>query len=93
QRGDILTVVIEIDEEAKISNSTSRSRNGSESMGVPQLFGLPQQINDVLPGGASLDDAVSLSSDSSSSGDGSVRRNEELTLRVAATVTEVLPNG
>ena len=28
-----------------------------------------------------------------SSGDGSVKRNEKLTLRVAATVVEVLPNG
>ena len=29
QRGDIMTVVIEIDEEAEISNSTSRSRSHS----------------------------------------------------------------
>ena len=32
RQGDILTVVIEIDESAEISNSSSRSRNGSESM-------------------------------------------------------------
>lgn len=93
QQGDILTVVIEIDEEAAISNSTSRSRNGSEGMRVPHLFGLPQRVNEKLPEGASLDEAVSLSSDSSSSGDGTIRRQEELTLRVAATVTNVLPNG
>ncbi len=40
-----------------------------------------------------MDEAVSLGSSSDSSGDGSVRRNERLTLRVAATVTGVLPNG
>lgn len=40
-----------------------------------------------------MDDAVSVNSSSNSSGDGAVRRNEKLTLRVAATVTEVLPNG
>lgn len=93
QQGDILTVVIEIDEEAAISNSTSRSRNGSEGMRVPHLFGLPQRVNEELPDGASLNEAVSLDSDSSSSGDGTIRRQEELTLRVAATVTNVLPNG
>lgn len=93
QRGDILTVVIEIDEEAQISNSTSRSRNGSENLSVPQLFGLPQRVNDDLPEGASMADAVSIDSDSSSGGDGSVSRREELTLRVAATVMQVLPNG
>ncbi len=93
QRGDILTVVIEIDEEAAIENSTSRSRNASQSMGVPQLLGLPQRIDERLPEGASMADAVSLNSSGSSGGDGSVSRREELTLRVAATVTQVLPNG
>ena len=93
QRGDILTVVIEIDEEAQISNKTKRSRDGSESLGIPHLYGLPQRINKKLPEGASLDDAVSINSKSSSGGDGSVSRKEELTLRVAATVMEVLPNG
>ena len=42
RRGDILTVVIELDEKAEISNDTSRSRSGSESLGVPQLLGLPR---------------------------------------------------
>ena len=93
KRGDILTVVIEIDDEAAISNSTSRSRSGSESLGIPQLFGLPQRINERLPEGASLDSAVSINSSGSSGGDGSVSRKEELTLRIAAAVMEVLPNG
>ncbi len=93
QRGDILTVVIEIDDEAEISNSTSRSRSGSESMGVPQLLGIPQRIDPKLPEGASMADAVSLKSSGHSGGDGSVSRREELTLRVAATIMQVLPNG
>ncbi|MDF1668142.1 MAG: flagellar basal body L-ring protein FlgH [Roseovarius sp.] len=93
QRGDILTVVVEIDEKAEISNSTSRSRSGSENLSVPHLFGLPQRINEDLPDGASLDNAVELDSSGKSGGDGSVKRNEKLTLRVAATVMQVLPNG
>lgn len=91
--GDILTVVIEIDDKAEISNSTSRSRTGSENLSIPGLIGLPQSLNKKLPDGASLDTAVSTNSSSSSDGDGSVRRNEKLTLRVAATVIDVLPNG
>lgn len=93
QKGDILTVVIEIDEEAQISNQTSRSRSGSEGLQVPQLLGIPQRVDDALPDGASLGNAVDITSGSSSNGDGSVRRQEELTLRVAATITQVLPNG
>ena len=92
-RGDILTVVIEIDERAEISNSSDRSRSGSESLSVPGLFGLPQRLDKKLPDGASSDELVGLSSQSSSSGDGSVKRNEKLELRIAATVIDVLPNG
>lgn len=93
QRGDILTVVIEIDESAEISNSSDRSRSGSENLAVPQLIGIPQRIDERLPEGASMADAVSVNSSSSSGGDGSVKRKEKLTLRIAATVTDVLPNG
>ena len=93
RRGDILTVVIEIDEKAEISNNTSRSRSGSESMGVPNLLGLPQRIDSHLPEGASMADAVGIDSSSSSAGKGSVKRKEKLELRVAATIVDVLPNG
>ncbi|PYE84584.1 flagellar basal body L-ring protein FlgH [Pseudoroseicyclus aestuarii] len=93
QRGDIMTVVIEIDDSASISNSSDRSRTASQDMGVPSLVGIPQRLNERLPEGATLDAAVGLNSNSSFAGDGSVRRNEQLELRVAATVTDVLPNG
>jgi flagellar L-ring protein precursor FlgH len=92
-RGDILTVVIEIDDSAEISNSTSRARSGSESLGIAGLFGLPQAIGDRLPDGATLADAVDIQSRSRSGGEGSVSRNEQLELRVAATVIDVLNNG
>lgn len=93
RRGDIMTVVIEIDDRAEISNSSERSRSGSEKMAVSSLFGLAQRANAKLPQGASLDPAVALSSNSESQGDGSVRRKEKLTLRVAATIVDILPNG
>ncbi|MCK0140082.1 flagellar basal body L-ring protein FlgH [Aliiroseovarius sp. F47248L] len=93
QAGDILTVVIEIDDRAEFSNSSKRARSGSEEMGVPNFFGLPQSIDKDLPDGASMGNAVSLSSSSASNGNGSVKRNEKLELRVAATVIGTLPNG
>lgn len=93
QRGDIMTVVIEIDEKAEISNATDRSRSGSEALNIPQLIGLPQRLDAKLPDGATSSDLVSINSSSQSSGDGSVKRNEKLTLRVAATIVDVLPNG
>jgi flagellar L-ring protein precursor FlgH len=93
QRGDILTVVIEIDDKAEISNSSGRSRTGSEKMGAPSLFGIPQRLDEVLPEGASMAEAVGTSGSSNYKGSGNVSRKEKLTLRVAATVVEELANG
>jgi flagellar L-ring protein precursor FlgH len=93
RRGDILTVVIEIDDSASISNSTDRSREGEQSSGIPKFLGIPQRLDETLPDGASMAEAVETRSSSTFEGAGSVSRQEELTLRIAATVVEELPNG
>ncbi|GGW25787.1 hypothetical protein GCM10011452_12170 [Gemmobacter lanyuensis] len=62
-------------------------------MALPDLFGIPQRLDERLPDGASMADAVQTSSASSYKGDGSVTRNEQMTLRIAATIVEELPNG
>jgi flagellar L-ring protein FlgH len=88
--GDILTIVIEIDEEAEIRNATDRSREGSESAEVGSFFGLGGVLGGVTD---DLNPNLEIGSQSEFSGSGSVKRNEKLTLRVAATVVNVLPNG
>lgn len=93
RQGDIMTVVIEINDSAEMSNNTSNGRSGSNSMAVPQFFGVPQVIDRNLPGGLQLGAGIETNSASSFSGSGTVRRNEKLTLRVASTVVERLPNG
>lgn len=93
RRGDILTVVIEIDDSASISNSTGRSRTGQQKSGLPEFLGIPQRIDESLPEGASMAEAYETKSSSSFKGQGSVSRKEKLTLRIAATVVEELPNG
>ncbi|MFT7026027.1 MAG: flagellar L-ring protein precursor FlgH [Paracoccaceae bacterium] len=89
--GDIMTVVIEIDDKAQISNATQRNRSGSEDMSVTALLGAPALISNAF--GIATDPGAQLSSSSASNGAGSVSRNEKITLRVAATVMDVLPNG
>ena len=91
--GDILTVVIEIDDSAEFSNASNASRSDSNGLSIGALFGLPERAATSLPDGAGLDNAIELSSSNSSDSDGSIRRNEKLALRVAATVVAVYPNG
>lgn len=93
KQGDILTVAIQIDDSAQISNSTARGRTGSVNLPGPSLFGIPEAIDRRLPGGLSIAAGASTQGASDFAGNGSVSRNEQLTLRVAATVVERLPNN
>jgi len=93
RRGDILTVLIEIDDQAQIANSSARSRAGSENVNIPNLAGIPRIVDNILPGTGNTTPLADLSSSSSSTGTGSVQRNERIALKIAATVVDVLPNG
>jgi len=93
RQGDILTVVIEINDRAEISNSSARGRTGSVGAGMPEFFGLPDAVDRRLPGGLALSRGVELEGSSNFQGSGSVSRNERMTLRVATTIVERLPNG
>lgn len=92
-RGDILTVVVQINDQATMNDSTGRSRTASDKMGVPSLFGIPQRLDTALPDGATSASLVSTNSATTFAGTGNVARNEKVTLRLAATVVEELPNG
>lgn len=91
--GDILTVVIEIEDEAEISNTTDRSRSGDDSVTIGNVFGAQTLLQRILPDGTALDPAVTTGSTSTSNGTGSVTRDETISLRIAASVMDVLPNG
>lgn len=91
--GDIVTVLVEIDDEAEILNRTDRKRDGSEELNIPALLGVETLAARALPGGAGLDPAIETSSQSETSGEGTIKREEKITLRIAATVVGVLANG
>ena len=90
QVGDILTVTVNLNDKAVLSNETQRSRENKEDSGVDAFFGKSKVplINSPVPTRIFTGDS-SMSSD----GKGSVNRSEALLTNVAAVVTQVLPNG
>jgi flagellar L-ring protein precursor FlgH len=91
--GDLVTVLVSIQDEADMENSTKRSRENNESMGLPRLLGLEASYGRLLPAGIDPANLVSANSSSNVDGNGTLKRSEQINLRVAATVTQVLPNG
>ncbi len=91
--GDILTVNVKIADKAKVNNTTTRTRDNSENAGIPNFLGYEgTKIPKWFPG-IDPSNAVGLSSQSGSTGVGKVARDETIDLKVAAVVTQVLPNG
>lgn len=93
QVGDILTVLVEIEDEATLNNSTDTTRVSNEEAGFAGFLGLETQITKVLPEGTTSEGLIDIGSDSSMSGSGTVDRNESINMEIAAIVTQILPNG
>lgn len=96
--GDILTVIVDITDRAELENATNRNRENEESAGIPKLGGyeLSDLLNRVIPGSTNdvdLSDFVRATSDSKSDGSGGIDREEKITTKIAAVVTQILPNG
>lgn len=89
--GDILTVLIDIRDEARMRNTTSRGRETANDFQVGSLFGLPEYLDEKLPD--RWEPNADLSAETESRGTGEINRNENISLRIAAVVVDRLPNG
>ncbi|MGH6720273.1 MAG: flagellar basal body L-ring protein FlgH [Alphaproteobacteria bacterium] len=91
--GDILTVTIQISDQAELNNRSKRTRNASEDSSIDGLLGYENSLGAILPDSVDPGNILDLSSDSESDGLGNIKRAENVDLVVAAVVTQVLPNG
>src|SRR5579864_1974379 len=89
QIGDLLTVTVNITDQANFANETQRSRTVTEDSGITAFLG-----SNLLTGKTALPGRL-LTADATAStdGKGSIQRQESLTTNIAAVVTQLLPNG
>lgn len=91
--GDIITVMIDIADEAAVENSTTRSRSTGEDSDLSAFLGLEGKLGSVLPQAFDPENLTSFGSTTQTQGDGSIDRSESINMTLAAIVTQVLPNG
>jgi flagellar L-ring protein precursor FlgH len=89
--GDILTVIVTIDDSAQMNNSTQSGRSSNNTAGMGGILGTV--VDNVTAGAIDPSVAVDFNSGMQHTGNGSVNRKESLETSVAAVVTQVLPNG
>src|SRR6201986_4156578 len=89
QVGDLLTVTVNITDQANFANETQLSRTVTEDSGITAFLG-----SNLLTGTTALPGRlVTADSTSTSDGKGTIARQESLTTNIAAVVTQILPNG
>jgi flagellar L-ring protein precursor FlgH len=89
QVGDIITVLVNMNDSANLKNDTTAVRTSTETAGLPNLFGLES----IVPKAVSMSSLVSASSGNNNTGSGQIQRTEAVTLRLAGIITQVLSNG
>ncbi len=85
--GDIVTVVIAINDKATFDNATDRSKSATTAFNTD--WGMSSGSASSQPSTLTLGST----STSSTQGQGNIDRQEQIQVSVAAVVTEVLPNG
>lgn len=84
--GDLLTVLISIDDKAQVRNQSDRSRTADRSIALAGKY-------DVNGAGGAASGDITAGSETSFEGTGATVRSESIELSIAATVYSVLPNG
>jgi len=91
--GDILTVKINIKDDANLKNETERTRDAAEDAGIDNALGYEKYLGKVLPDAVNPATLLGANASSNSTGTGEIKREEEVNLKVAAIVSQILPNG
>ncbi len=92
--GDIVTVVIAINDKATLDNESDRSKTASTAFTAGWNFTPPSSGSSSSSSSSTTPNlTVNAASSSSTQGQGDVNRQEQIQVSVAAVVTEVLPNG
>ena len=91
--GDILTVIVDVDDQATINNATTRARTANEDASVDAFLGYETSMARILPQTINPGGLIDLNSQSDSNGSGKISRDEEIEVKIAAVISQVLPNG
>ncbi|MEY9179290.1 flagellar L-ring protein precursor FlgH [Bradyrhizobium sp. USDA 326] len=84
--GDVVTVIISMQDKAKLDNKTGRSRDSQVKFGLDWLM-------DIAGWSDTGQANANLSTNTQIKGNGQIDRTEDIKLSIAAIVTDVLPNG
>ncbi|ETO91284.1 MAG: flagellar L-ring protein [Candidatus Xenolissoclinum pacificiensis L6] len=88
--GDIVTVKISINDQAKLDNKMEKDRGHLEQVNAPILGKIPSNLLGTRSEPVNI---INMQGNTSNFGEGKIERKDRVDMHVAATVTKVLPSG
>ncbi len=90
QVGDIVTILVAMNDTANMKNATTTARTSAETGSLAQFFGMQSLLPKTITDPSKI---LNVGSTNNNGGTGQIQRNEVVTIRLAGVVTQVLPNG
>ena len=90
QVGDIVTILVAMNDTANMKNATNTNRSSGETGSLAQFFGLQTRLPPSISDPSKI---LNVGSTNNNGGSGQIQRNDVVTIRLAGVVTQVLPNG
>jgi len=90
QVGDIVTILVAMNDTANLKNATTTNRTGGETGSLAQFFGMQKLLPKTITDPSKI---LDVGSTNNNNGAAQIQRNEAVTIRLAGVVTQVLPNG
>lgn len=94
QVGDILTVIVDFNDNVSFSNTTDLSRDSKTSTGVNNLLGFEgKAARKIFPEEFNPAKLFDLRSNPTHTGTGTITRKDTMTTNIASSIIQILPNG
>jgi flagellar L-ring protein FlgH len=90
QVGDIVTILVSMNDNANVQNATTTSRTSGQTGSLASFFGLQTRLPPSISDPSKI---LNVGSTTNNAGTGQIQRSEAVTIQLAGVVTQVLPNG
>lgn len=91
--GDVVTVDIKFETEAKIDSTFQVARTTSQTLAVPNMYGYEKYLPKIFPDAVKPNALVNVGSSPSVDAQGKRKSKDTMETKIAATIIQILPNG
>lgn len=91
--GDVITVLVDLQDKSKVDSNNTYNRSAAHKSNLAKFFGFESKFTSIFPKEVDPTSLTDTSSNSQKTGRGLLDRKDTLSLKIGATIIQILPNG